>query len=246
MDAVLVAMFAPTDGFQFMLEHPRTRVAAALEVEVNKLTGESTQGWILGQFRREMGAPWNTNSSQSAVDFFHALMDMCGFMELGTQTLSTIHVPRDPQKPNEIGTVRGDTFRVHTVIAGYHKSLHDALLHTEHPGTSSKYTSIVTSIQLDDPDMLVFEVGRNDSTAPMHYGSTNRGECSTMTLGDKTYVLGGVVCRTGAHYVAYMWMHDWFFYDDMMDSGEMVRCEHPETRRITPSRYGELFFYQLK
>lgn len=259
MDTVLVCMFLPTDGFEFMLKHPRGSVIKALNIEVMELNhqfqmevepgipaNEHQTSWVLGEFRRLMGKPWNTNSSQSAVDFLHALLDVSGVMYLGTQTVSTTHIPRDPQSPNEFSVLQEDTFRIHTVIAGYHQSLSNAFSHVEHmpDDAMSKYASIVTDIELDDPDVLVFEVGRNDSTDTMHYGSMHGNEECTLLVGDKTYVLFGVVCRTRAHYVAYMWMTGWYFYDDMQ--GVVTPCKHPETQKVTPSRHGELFFYYLK
>lgn len=245
MDAVLVCMLAPTDCFEFMLGG--TETADALETQAHMLTSElPTQGWALKQLRQVMGPPWNTNSAQSAVDFFHALLDMCGVEELGTQSVTTCHVPRDTRKPEERDILHNDTFRVHTVIAGYHASLLDSMFNTEHmQDPTSKYTSIITNIQVHSPDVLVFEVARNDSTSPVHYGSLRGGEECVLKINAQTYVLFGVVCRVQAHYVAYVWMQDWFFYDDM-DKGKVVECAHPEASRIKPSRYGEMFFYYLK
>jgi hypothetical protein len=255
MDTVLVCMFVPTDGFDFMLKHPRRPVMKALNDEVDRLhrevqvamDGQASHAapWVLGDFRRLMGNPWNTNSSQSAVDFLHALLDTSGVMYLGTQTVSTTHIPRDPQSPEEFSVLQDDAFRIHTVMAGYHKSLSSAMSHVEHmPDGVSKYSSIVTDIEVDDPDVLVFEVGRNHSTDAMHYGSMHGDEKCTLGVGDKTYVLFGVICRKSGHYVAYLWMCGWYFYDDL--KGVVVACQHPETCEITPSQFGELFFYYLQ
>lgn len=239
MDSVLVCMFAPADCFDFMVANPlhsNAAVMSALQVEVDRLqAGGHRSSWVLGRFRHLMGAPWNTDSSQSAVDFFHALLDAGGVKHLGTQTRVTTHTPRDTQKRREVAVVHEDPFRVHTVIAGYHKSLRDAFSNTEYAPPASKYFSITSSIELDVPDVLVFEVGRNDSTHSMRYGDK-------MRINDgHNYVLCGVVCRVDSHYVAYVWMGGWYFYDDLV--GALLRSEHPETRKIAPSRYGELFFY---
>jgi hypothetical protein len=247
MDTVLVCMFVPTDSFDFMLDHPQNKVAAFLSREVSKLGDIMNQRspWVITGLRNVMGNPWNTNSQQSAVDFFHALLDTCGMPDIGSQTQLTTHILRDDSKPPEVESVE-DTFRVHTVIAGFHKNLTDAfhqVEHIDHP--TSQYKTIISVIRPQQAPTLVFEVGRNASRGLIKYGEfdpSDNDRC-TLVVGDDKYTLAGVACRRGVHYVGFIWMEGWYYYNDL--NGELVLVENPEEQPTKPSRYGELFFYYL-
>ena len=247
MDTVLVCMFVPTDSFDFMLEHPQNKVAAQLSREVSKLSDIVNQSspWMISGLRQVMGGPWNTNSQQSAVDFFHALLDTCGMPDIGAQVQLTTHIPRDESKPSEFESV-DDTFRVHTIIAGVHEKLTDAFKHVEHiDHPTSQYKTIISVIRPQQAPTLVFEVGRNASRDLIEYGELNPSDNDrcTIVVGNDKYTLAGVVCRRGAHYVGFVWMEGWYYYNDL--NGELVLCGNPEEHHTPPTRYGELFFDYL-
>jgi len=248
MDTVLVCMFVPTDSFDFMLDHPQNKVAGLLAREVSKLGNIAKQRspWVITELREALGDPWDTNSQQSAVDFFHALLDMCGMPDIGAQTQLTTHILRDDSKPPEVESV-DDTFRVHTVIAGFHEHLTDAFKHVEHiDHPTSKYKTIISVIRPQQAPTLVFEVGRNASRRLIKYGEFDPwdNDRCTLVVGNDKYTLAGVACRRGVHYVGFVWMEGWYYYNDL--NGEFVLLRGtPEEQHTPPTRYGELFFYYL-
>lgn len=246
-DSVLVAMFAPSDAFTFLLDRPRTRVAGMLDKENTKMLnlGLDNRGTTCESLRLEMGEPWSTPFDQSAVDFFHALLDMCGATHLGTQIQTLVYRPKDETKPVEVRTMPEDTFRAHVAVAGIHDHLSDVfhhVLHTDSPSAESK--SILTTISLIDAPSLVFEVGRNDSTADVGYGYTRGDGAIYLDVDETEYMLISVVCRKNNHYTTYVWLDEqWHYHDGMKSNGRLTECDHLEVNNVPPSRYGELFFY---
>lgn len=244
IDTVLVCMFANTDVFDFVWEHPRTRVANLLEIEATRMRQPQQTGWVCTDLRNAMGQPWNTSTPQSAVDCFHALLDMCGVTNLGYQQEQVFRKPR-ARKPVETSEATEQGFRVHLAVAGVHKSLRNVFASTEDIDVpTSEYKSVQTILELTYAPVLVFEVGRNESNAPVEYGDSDQDKSVRLYIrGLDTYTLSSVICRKGVHYIAFVWKDaKWWFYDDMLGA-RLVQCGHPETTPYMPSRYGELFFY---
>lgn len=243
IDTVLVCMFTSTHVFDFVWEHPRTRVAKLLEIEATRLRQPQGTGWVCTDLRNAMGQPWNTSTPQSAVDCFHALLDMCGVSNLGYQQEQVFRTPR-ALKPVETSEAREQEFRVHLAVAGVHESLYSVFITTEDIDVStSEYRSVKTKLLLTYAPVLVFEVGRNESNAPIEYGYVREDNSVTLHVCMDVYTLTSVVCRKGAHYIAFVWKDsNWWFYDDLLGA-RLVRCGRPELTPYMPSRYGELFFY---
>ena len=244
-DTVLVCMLLPTHAFDHLWEHPRTTVAGYLQAEADRLRAQQSHSWACTELRNSMGFPWNTSSTQSAVDFFHALLDMCGVSHLGYQTEHVYRIPREPKR-FEVERSEGQGFRVHLAVAGMHRSLLDVFETVEHIGEpTSEFKIVKTVVTVTQAPMLVFEVGRNDSENLIHYGYSDISMEVTMKLWYEVYTLVGMVCRKQAHYVAFVWKDSkWWFYDDVVPGENIVVCEHPELTPYKPSRYGELFFYR--
>jgi hypothetical protein len=243
LDAVLVCMFSDHEGFDFLWEHRRTPVARLLHAEATRLQQPNAQGWACTDLRAAMGSPWDTPTTQSAVDFFHALLDKCDVESLGYQTEKVIRTPRDRTKSIEVEVLREQGFRVHLAVAGVHTSLAHIFSTIEFIDVpTSEFVSIQTLIDPTLATVLVIEVGRNDSTLPISYGDTT----GMMQVGEEQYELTAVVCRKAGHYNAFIRKgSEWWFYDDLLPSANFARCtQHPEHTSYKPSRYGELFFYK--
>lgn len=243
-DSVLLCMLL-MDDFDFLMEHPRTPVSTALETEAGRLSVPQTQPWVCG-LRAAMGSPWDEDSPNSAVDFFHALLDMCGVSNIGYQTEKVIRTPRDPTRQTEVVVSRQEGFRAHLAVAGVHTSLTGAFSSVETiDAPSSEFQSVQMVLDLTHARALVVEVGRNNSDKPMHYGESGNSNLITMCVGAQMYILAGVVCRKNGHYISMIWKDSkWWLYDDLLEGENVVESTHPERTHYKPSRYGELFFYK--
>ena len=194
--------------------------------------------------RNIMGAPWSTSSPQSAVDCFHAILDLCKVDNLCFQESHVVHVPLDVRKRREETITTRDGFRAHAAIAGIHRSLADVFFSHEIPPVSSDTLYVNTTLIPTHTSVLVFEVGRNDSTRPIEYGYITSNKDILLEVGRDKFSLLSVVCRRGGHYTGFIRINSvWYFYNDI-DEGKLVECNHPELHPNKPSRYGELFFYE--
>lgn len=240
LDSLLVAMYVGMDDFDILWERPCTNFASCLRRQVEKLHNP-TPHMTTAELRKQMGGQWDDGSVQSAVDCFHAILDLCGVSELGFQNEKVVRLPR-ADKPPEIDIARLEGFRAHLAVAGIHDSLADVFSTVEHSDLpTSEYESIETVLEITHAPMLVFEVGRNHSNARVAYGVGYRP--ITLRVGPEDYLLCGIVCRKHAHYVSFVWKDDqWLIYDDMR--GDLLPCAHPELSDFPPSRYGEMFFYK--
>jgi phosphoribosylcarboxyaminoimidazole (NCAIR) mutase len=229
-----------------MLEYPRTKVASVLHREVERLLNPPNRGWVCTELREAMGSPWDTPTIQSAVDFFHALLDMCGVSNIGYQTERVTRTPRDPGKTQEVEVTQKEGFRAHLAVAGMHESLSSVFSRVETIDVpTSEFKHVQTVVDLTYAPVLVMEVGRNTSGELIQYGVSTPYKHITMDIGTNTYTLMGVVCRKDTHYVAIIFRNSkWWVYNDLMENGVMLECAHPELTPYKPSRYGELFFYK--
>jgi len=251
LDSVLVAMFLTHQNFQDAL-HVSTSSSSplvrAVSDEITRLHSLKPRGWICNDVRRHMGAPWNTNTPQSCVDCFHALLDGMRVSSLGTLTHTITYLAHNTTR-RETHTSDVEEFRVQLAVAGQHTSLENVFepQGTILPNHAESFATIHT-IQLEQhSSVLVFEVARCDTCIQkVEYGVTSSPMLRVvMVVQDVEWTLIGVVCRTGNHYVAFVW-HDeagWGFYDDAHNQGAVVECDHPEVTHAPPSRFGELFFY---
>ena len=263
LDTLLVAMFTTTTSFDHLF-HPHDNnnnnnnniVARTLEGEVRRLRSQEadTCGWKITTLRNLLGSPWNNGHPQSAVDFLHALLDALEVKSLGTLRHVIAYLPHTRTTMlNDVRMSNVEGFRMQLAVAGQHASLVDVFKVQKMvlpPGAESYAT--VNGIILEDAPVLVFEVGRNDSTARVEYGSTAaRAMRIFILVKDVEYTLVGVVCRTNGHYMGFVWGEQeeeegcgWGVYDDAQENGAIVKTGHPENHsKGSPSRFGELFFY---
>jgi hypothetical protein len=246
MDTVLVAMFASTPAFDGLTSGP-TPLAHELRAELRRLRGGAAHR--VTRLRTLMGSPWDNGTPQSAVDFLHALFDKLGVKQVGWQTHRIAYVPRArAAHPADIRTSEREGFRIHLAVAGQHPSLSSLFERTETvlPPHAESHSTL-SSIMLMDAPLLIFEVGRTaGATHRVEYGITGADGRIFMQVGRVEYTLVGVVCRTGGHYVGFVWgpKSGWGSYDDMHPQGAILDVDHPEFHSgRAPSRFGELFFF---
>jgi len=245
LDTVVVVMFMHSTVFDDLLQK-NIPVARALANEVNRLRGKPSSGWVVAHLRELMGSPWDNGEPQSAVDFFHAVLDRLEVKYLGLHKHLIGYIPRTA--PSTLADVRlseVEGFRVHLAVAGQHASLTDVfeLEETVLPPAAESYATVATII-LEDAPVLVFEVGRNASIERVEYGRSAADTRIFIDVNDVVYMLEGVVCRISGHYIGFIWGEGgWMVYDDARGGGEIRTTEHPERHRSAPSLFGELFFY---
>lgn len=231
-DSVLVAMFAPTDAFHFMVGRPTTTVSDALMDEIRVLTTLDDSPATCAGLRNAMGGAWATPHAQSAVDFMHALLDACAVTNIGTQEEHTRRVYTSGR--TETSVQSGVGFRIHTVVAGLHTTLLGAFVDVTEPGSGS-VARVTTTITPTVAPVLVFEVARAGSAARVDYAQL-------LEVDTRTYSLVGVVCLRDAHYSACVHVDGaWWWYDDTHRGGEFVGVRDPEA--VHASKFGELFIY---
>jgi hypothetical protein len=249
LDTVLVVMFLTSMKFDFILGDTTIPVVRALRDEVARLRTRNDRGWVVTQLRELMGPPWNDGHPQSAVDFFHALLDCVKVESLGKLKHVIAYVSKGADTHQDICTSDAEGFRVHLAVAGQHVSLEDVfeVQETMLPPEAESYAT-VSFMTLVAAPVLVFEVGRNANTDPVQYGITSGGEQARISIEVNLveYTLVGVVCRVREHYMGFVWHPDgWGVYDDLVEGGAIFKCKHPEECPNAPSRFGELFFYVL-
>jgi hypothetical protein len=245
MDTVIVAMFAGTTAFDAMLNVDND-VAVALRHEVHQLRNNAPRGWVITTLRQLMGGVWNNGEPQSAVDFLQALLKLLGVVRFGRLRHMIAYIPRNRTATPDIRWSSDEDFSIHLAVAGQHASLVDIfnLTETVLPDDADSFAT-VQGIVLTEAPVLIFEVGRNASTALMSYGSTISATNAIAIAIDKVqYVLVSIVCRVGSHYMGFIWNSvAWGLYDDAHAGGLITAVHHPEQTHCAPSRYGELFFY---
>jgi len=207
LDTVIVVMFMQSTVFDDVLQKNHLPVARALTDEVTRLRGNPSRGWVVAHLRELMGSPWDNGEPQSAVDFFHAVLDRLEVQYLGFHKHMIGYIPRTvPATLADVRLSAVEGFRVHLVVAGHHAALTDVfeLEETVLPAEAESYATVATII-LEDAPLLVFEVGRNASTDRVEYGSSATDTRIFIDVNDVVYTLEGVVCRVSGHYIGFIW-----------------------------------------
>lgn len=249
LDTLLVVMFSKSVAFDFIFQSVApTQLVLLLAKEVYRIRTPSLNGWVCSEFRNAMGAPWNAGTTQSSVDLLHAILDKVNIPYLGS-TITTIQYIAHENTTKQIGP---EGCRIHLAVAGEHNALSDVFRTRVDvlPSDAESFATNTTVRPVGSPHVLVIEVGRNDSVADVAYGTSasDHTQMITCEFANIVYKLLGVVCRVNNHYVGWVFCADsgWMFYNDLATGNELTNSTHPEMNNIArPSRYGELFFYEL-